>query len=187
MLVETFETTEHVENHLEINEEQKKLINELGLSGQEDLIGESSAGMVCAYPEVTDEQSWIIKTICPKRYKVKDYKRTQIPLRVLQVISHVRQENYFKELYIFDKADEVVKDPFLVGCKGEYYNGTYHLLARWGEELLSWAELRGIASEMEKTRREAYAKKVKRTLDLFLDGEDIRIDDYEKPKLASWN
>jgi hypothetical protein len=184
MKVETFEINEHLENHLEINDEQLKLIEELGLEGQKTLIGESSNKTLCMYPQVTEEQSFIIKTLCPKKFNFKDYKRMQIPLRVMQVIAHVIQENYFDHLCIFDKKEEAIKDPFLLGVKGDWHRGEYFLLARWGEELLSWKELAIEAKNLWAEKRKIMVSKIIREMNESDASYHVAI---QKPSLQDWD
>ena len=157
--VETFSTEEMSleKSQAEITGNQIDIIKLLGLKGQEGLISDNGCDLL-AYPGVTDEQSWIIRTLCPKREKVIDYTRTLIPLRVLEIIDYCNRRSYFKEggMHIFDKEDQRVKDPFLIGFKKPYREPV--LLARWGEELEPWNVLKDQAIKILSAVKKSWVK-----------------------------
>ncbi len=179
-MIETFEIDEVTETPFEDNEEQRKLIESLGLEGQTLLISPVKKSIL-PYPECTKEQRITIAALCSSRYAIKDYKRMQIPLRVLQVIAHVKDAEYFDELYIFDKASETIKDPFLIGIKGTYYNGTPYLLARWGEHLEDWGALKKKASEVIQELGERFKDKVRKILDCDNGNGNIFLPTFSNP------
>lgn len=162
--VETFEINEVVEEVVS-DADSLALIDKMGLEGQQSLKSEDGMNL-CPYQQVNKEQEFIITSLCPSKYTVKEYSRGQIPLRVLQVISHVLESEYFETVFIYDKEDTTIKDPFLIGKrkKGDY-DYDYFLLARWGEELESWATLSEKA--MEKAKSDCIG---------FLDGMQVEID-----------
>lgn len=187
MLVETFEVNELVADPLENNEKQLELIQQLDLEGQKSLIGASSNKTLCMYKRVTREQSYIIGTLCPQKTPVASYKNMQIPLRILQVIAHCQQENYFKNLWVFDKEDERVKDPFLVGetaraADHQWGNGDFYLLGRWGEELESWQELTKKADLITRAKLEEFVEEAKHKLDgmLKFGAENVYIGNFNR-------
>ena len=157
--VETFSTEEISleKSQAEITASQIKLIKSLGLGGQEGLLSSDESDLL-AYPGVTDEQSWIIRTICPSRISVIEYTRTLIPLRVLEIIDYCHRKIYFKEggMYVFDKEDQRVKDPFLIGFKQPFAEAV--LLARWGEELEPWHVLKEQATKILDVAKKAFVK-----------------------------
>ena len=168
--VETFSTEEISleKSQAEITGNQIDIIKLLGLKGQEGLISDNGCDLL-AYPGVTDEQSWIIRTLCPARERVVNYTRTLIPLRVLEIIDYCNRRSYFKEggMHIFDKEDQRVKDPFLIGFKKSHAEPV--LLARWGEELEPWHVLKEQATKILAVIKKAYIK-----------NEFIRLNAYSK-------
>jgi hypothetical protein len=89
-----------------------------------------------------------LKAVCPRYEKIEDYVKTTIPLEVLKVYEFAKNNEMFDyyEIWYNDKAP----DPMLVGFKYENekrreenstWNGTYSLLARWGDEALELEQL----------------------------------------------
>jgi hypothetical protein len=144
MQVETYECTELCEETAEDTSLATDLIEQLGLSGQQSLLTNDKR---LPYPQATQEQLFVFQTLCPVEQKLRDYGRTTIPLRVLQVAAHAK--DLFDALYVWDVAG-VDKDPVLVGAKGTTWQKTYYLLARWGEELEAWSVL--LKRALEKKR-----------------------------------
>lgn len=146
MLVETFECHETASEPIEAAAEAIELIERLGLDGQKQLIsGEDGSNKSrCPYREMTADEKFVYRTLCPTRAKLIEYKRTPIPLRVLQVAAHAQSLGMFKELVVLDTASAVEKDPVLVGVvqDGEYsWRTTDYILARWGDELEAFVVL----------------------------------------------
>lgn len=184
MLVETFEQEELKENPVEQTAEQIELIELLGLNGQKKLVS-SDKKTLSPYPEVTDEQSFIIGSICPERYKVEEYSRTQIPLRVLRIIQWNNTMGVYKDIRIFDKRSSEIKDPFLVGFSENYYSGKAFLLARWGEELLPWRELKKLADEAILAKKQQYVKKIRSEIEFFANGgqDQLSLPSFSAPSV----
>lgn len=187
MVVETFEIDELTDSPEADNEEQLSLISKLGLKGQENLLNPNKDSII-PYPQCTSEQRVIIATLCPIAVSYEKYQRSKIPLRVLQVISQVREANYFAEILIYDKQSELIKDPFLVGFRIEgAYNYFPHLLARWGDELDSWQVLKKKATEIIVERKKLYKKKILSELDLGMSNASrITLRSFELPDINQY-
>lgn len=145
MLVETFECHETASEPIEAAEEAVALIESLGLNGQRELLSRrDDHNTRCPYREMTADEKFVYGTLCPTRAKLKDYKRTPIPLRVLQVAAHANSLGIFKELMVLDAGTAVEKDPVLVGVipdKQYSWMTTDFILARWGDELEAFVVL----------------------------------------------
>jgi hypothetical protein len=192
MQVESFECTETIEEQYEQNEEANTLIEQLGLEGQKTLLCPSNDEnpVRCPYPEATKEQRWVFEQICPNKIKLKDYKRTTIPLRVLQIAAHANSLDIFKEIVVWDKEDSQLKDPVLIGLGGDStWNPTIYLLARWGDELESWNTLLNKAAEIWRAKAICKSKELLNKLNgkiselKAMSNDDVIHGDRELPNL----
>lgn len=116
------------ENHPEIEDEAKNIIEQLGLEGQ------AVNGKRNPFREMTKEEVFTYKVLCPSSYDIEKYSRTPIPYRVLQALNYCKENNFFHEYKIWDVQEQLIKDPVLVGKQKEW-NSPWHIIARWGEEL----------------------------------------------------
>jgi len=147
MLVETFEYQETADLPVEASAEAIQLIEQLGLTGQQELLTPSTDDKPqrrVPYPQATAEQIFVFRMLCPQEYAIKEYKRTPVPLRVLQIAAHASRLEFFEKLVIWDATSAAEKDPVLVGlvknARWEWQRDIY-LLARWGDELEAWPVL----------------------------------------------
>lgn len=140
MQVETFVDDEIRTEHPEVSSEAADMILALGLEGQFGLVTKpvSQAETRNPYRKITKEERFVYKCLCPTSYAVETYNRSSIPLRVLQVIAHAR--DFLPVMEVWDKEDGSVDDPVLVGREKKY--GDIYLLARWGNELDTFSDLR---------------------------------------------
>lgn len=144
MLVETFECSEVQAEDAATCEEALSIIEKLGLTGQKELTAKKEDGDVrCPYRQITHEENFVYRTICPEATKLDKYKASPIPLRVLQVAAHAKSLNMFDHLMVWDRVSVVDKDPVLVGYVGQYDFSPREvfILARWGEELETFSIL----------------------------------------------
>jgi len=162
MLVETFECAETSAEPIEATEEALSLIESLGLKGQAELTAKRDDGFAsrCPYREITAEETFVYRTLCPRAVALQNYKESPIPLRVLQVAAHASSLNMFKRLIVWDRESVAVKDPVLVAHTGGEYdwqNNNCFILARWGEELETFVTLlkRAVAIKREQLYQEA--------------------------------
>lgn len=124
-------------------EEWTKTVNELGLDGQISLMKQDKSPIPFAKMNETEER--VYKTLCPQRTAVKSYNNGTIPLRVLSLIALSEREHYFPYIEIWD--DHASPDPIAVGKSSDNYNADLYLIARWGDELRSFVELKQIAMQ----------------------------------------
>lgn len=147
MDVETYEQTEisSETGKPECTEEQIALAQSLGLEGQQKFIskqdGETPAKFF-PYRHMTAVERNVYGELLQSRTPAKDYDAGPIPVRVMQVIAHVREfeDDLIGNVQIWYEPTIAGKDQILVA--GDAYNyGTWFLLARWGEELRPFEEL----------------------------------------------
>jgi hypothetical protein len=150
MQTETYEVESDLINQSEldnlINDGQTELlIEELGLGGQKTLLGKSKVRI--PYRVLTFEERFVFKTLFPERSEVKAYSDGPIPLRAMEVIKTVRELDHpdlgYLEIWHPKKG---LDDPILVARKSTYSDPVY-LLARWGQALLPFDQLRKLAIE----------------------------------------
>jgi hypothetical protein len=166
MQVETFECTETAHEPIEACQEAVGLMEELGLEGQKELVTKcekSGFDQRCPYREMTATEAYVYRVLCPEVTPLKTYKRSPIPLRVLQVAAHANSLGIFKELRVWDRASPAVKDPVLVGVithpQYDWMDNKFFILARWGEELEAFAVL---AKRAFDAKREQFVESLQR-------------------------
>jgi len=154
MQVETYEEIEvDAETGTpECDEEAARLIAELGLTGQQELLCKDKDGKTSrnVYPMLTAEQMFVFSQLFPQKTSVERYKAGPIPVRVLQVVAHGRELFEKVEVWHKESTDVELKDPLLIGCIGDYDFQSHYkrfILARWGEALVPYSELVEIAAK----------------------------------------
>lgn len=158
------EVKELVENS-EQTEEWKQQIAALGMTGQTEMIaGEKSP---IPFPCMNKAMTNVYTTLCPSRVDFKQYNRGTIPLRVLSAISLCIQQNYFHKIEIW--YDDVQPDPIAVGTLNPGWNSPTFIIARWGDELRSFPELKDLATKrfVEEKRLQLETSQAKITSDLL--------------------
>lgn len=147
MQVEAFDCTETASEPIEASEEAVRLMEELGLEGQKSLVTKSEKSgrdTRCPYREMTKDEAYVYKVLCPEETALSQYSRSPIPLRVLQIAAHANDLGIFKKLVVWDRKSAVVKDPVLVAygkpSPGDWRDSMW-ILARWGEELEAFTVL----------------------------------------------
>lgn len=113
------------------------LIKELELTGQSKLLEAAPEQKPHPFPRATRRQLCVIKTLCPERTDLKNYRSEHLPIRVLELAKLAKP--HFACLSVYHPED-VREDPFLLGSESSWAN-TQHLICRWGAHLKSWAEL----------------------------------------------
>lgn len=141
--VESFECVETASEPIEASEEAIQLMEELGLQGQLETVSEKNGRKQRSpYREITKEEQFTYKTLCPQESSIEKYTATPIPLRVLQIAAHAKSVIPGCRLVVWDKEKHEVKDPVLVAEIGEKYSvKTRYILARWGEVLETFSTL----------------------------------------------
>lgn len=150
----------------EKTDEWRKKVEELGLRGQLSLIEGKKSPI--PFPIMNRAMQRVYETLCPAKMEVKEYNRTTIPARVLEMIGLCVKENYFSKLWVW--FDDESPDPILVGR----HAGALYLIARWGDELRSFSELRELARtkkiEDGKRKLTSWLASLERDVDEYLDG-----------------
>lgn len=144
MKVETYECDETATEHVECADEAIKLIEELGLTGQKSLLHPQKKTR-SPYRQMTKDEFFVFKQICPEETDVTRFNEEPMPLRVLQVASHAKSTGMFDRLVVWHRESAAVKDPVLVGEKdvqsspaNGYTSKEFYILARWGDALDEW-------------------------------------------------
>lgn len=143
MKVETYEVELVSQNEMQAlaNEgETIELIESLGLDGQKTLMNPETKTVI-PYRHMTKQERFVFRTLFPNKCCVKEYKAGPIPLRVLQVIAHVKtlahkDMSYLEVWY----PEQGIDDPVLVARPSSYADPVF-LLARWGKALDPFAKL----------------------------------------------
>jgi len=183
MQVETFDCVEVMgdKSHPEVEKEVLNLIDSLELDGQK------VNGKLNPFPQMTREQVFVYNKLCPEIYDIKEYNRTQIPLRVLQTYDMARKIDIFSEIEIWDVQDTTIKDPVMVALiknqlnfEGIIRNGRItsmrplyrrFLLARWGESLEPFEVLKTKAFDMAYLELKTHLKRLRSHVDHVIDTE----------------
>lgn len=145
-MVQTFlveETKELIYDSDKINEWKAKC-EELGLTKQIALAtGDKSP---CPFEFMNTVSLRVYENICPAMVNYRDYNKTAIPLEVLSLIALSEKEKYFSKIEIW--YDDKSPDPIAVGIikKAEWDYDRY-LIARWGDAIRPFEELKDLAVE----------------------------------------
>lgn len=152
----------------EMTEQWKELVREMNLKGQEKMltaeVGDETSTPI-PYPHMNSGMVNVYKTLCPQRDAFERYNTTTIPLRVLEEAKLAMNKSFFKALFVWH--DEEAPDPILVGSLSgnEYTTDNLYIIARWGDELRSFTELRDIAKKRFMANRKATLSKHQANLD----------------------
>ncbi|HEU5207772.1 MAG TPA: hypothetical protein VFU06_00060 [Longimicrobiales bacterium] len=206
MEVETYEVNETLSDgtvEQTSDPEALALIEQMGLRGQETLLGKREAGddvavVRCPYRRMSAEEQNVFAVVCPQVTSLEDYASGPIPLRVLQVAAHAH--GMFRELQVWHPTDARVDDPVLVGImvapnKHGWNDRHRYILARWGETLPSMEELREMArgilhadlrDQVESARAniEAFAGRLDSIIDKHLRGGRVETPDGVRLRTA---
>lgn len=154
MQVETYEV-EEIKGEMGImaaDSEAIELAEKLGLTGQAKLANKET-GTRLPYREITMEEKNIFEACFPNKTELETYSHGIIPLRVLQVVAHCKENNLFDNYVVWHPAPGQT-DPVLIGEKkvrpeGWNFDTTAtFLLARWGESLDTLDALREKAKKI---------------------------------------
>lgn len=148
MAIETYliEESEKMIAEPEHLEEWQKSVEELGLEGQKQLAKPDKSPI--PFPKMKSTEYRVYETLCPNKTEVKKYSSNTIPLRVLSLIALAQREEYFAGIEIWD--DDTKPDPIAVGftdASAYAERKNYYIIARWGDELRSFVELRKMAED----------------------------------------
>lgn len=126
-------------------DEWKAKCEELGLSEQLALSQPDKSPIPFEFMNTVTRR--VYETLCPSKVDYKRYNKTAIPLEVLSLLALSEKENYFDELQIW--YDDKTPDPIAVGLfKENTYEYKYYTIARWGDVLRPFEELKKKAIEV---------------------------------------
>lgn len=164
-----------------VDAEAMALIEQLGLAGQKELLSEHEVDGEAVitrnpYRLITAEELAIFSTLMPRRTRLDTYRDGPVPLRVLQIASHATK--LFERLVVWHPEPGQV-DPVLVGENGSEWNPSARfILARWGEELCSYEELRAKALPIIRSRMKSHLARARADLAALEASLDEQIDHY---------
>lgn len=128
-------------------DEWKAKCEELGLT--EQLALSTPGKSPIPFESMNTVSNRVYSTLCPAKVKYKAYKKTAIPLEVLSLIALSEKEHYFEEIEIW--YDDKTPDPLAVGVnKIQSWEREYFLIARWGDVLRPFEELKEKAIQVYK-------------------------------------
>jgi len=159
MQIETYELKEVREESAEHCAEAKKLIAELGLTGQQELQGGSTTEVRFPYRIMTDEEQFVYKTLCPESCEAVKYRNEPMPLEILKTFAYAKSLGAFTHFDVWSASSVKVKDPVLVGYKQRYREP--YIIARWGTELLP---LEVLIPDAVKVWHQQYKQKIQKAL-----------------------
>ena len=166
MLVETFEVQKEVnaDGQTQPDAECMALIEQLGLTGQHQLIHRDEKGgdKICPYRKMTADEMAVYAILCDQKTELRTYADEAIPLRILQVAAHAR--DFFQYLEVWHPRNADVKDPVLIGRKGQFM-GEVFILARWGKVLDSFEVLKAQATKIYREKCLSEMKRIKSELE----------------------
>jgi len=188
MEVETYEVSElTVGNMEELDSEALKIIEESGLTGQQKLIaGSDSEQKIVPYRQMTKEEEFVYENVLPDNESITDFSASPIPVRVLQVYQHAKSLGVFESFRVHHCYGK--PDPILTARHSE--TREKHILARWGEVLVPFEELKKEAVKTHLTKLKLSYEKVlneiKRDYDIVKDmTEEQAVDLIKTDKLES--
>lgn len=163
MVVETFIDRNELE-HLEDNVEQEsynKMCIDLGL--EHLAIGADSN--VNGIPRMNKLERKVYDYICPTKTELENYTGV-LPKRVLEAYKVCKDNGWLEEVergvHIWTAEED--PDPIMVA---QFSWNTYGIIARWGDELRSFAELRKEAIRRKKVEVSKKMTEVKHLVELF--------------------
>jgi len=193
LLIETFEeietdpTNPTKDKFEEFDNEFPELIEKLSLDGQKKLIGKGDSETKRATPYGTvDVALFNAIEFLFNKVEIEKYDLSPIPTRVLQIYEYASSLGVYSKFYIYHSKS--LADPFLIGRIGTGWDSNYHLLARWGTELIPIPEI--IDKAREKTKKEWINKliEIKSIVDAKLnqvDRESFEINDLKIGSMPS--
>lgn len=175
-MVEEFlvEESEKMVGELEHLDEWLSKVEELGLDGQKNLTKQDKSPIPFLIMNKSMER--VYETLCPQKINVKQFADTTIPLRVLSLIALAKQEQYFHEIQIW--SDNSSPDPIAVGKLTDSYNSPLYIIARWGDELRSFAELKKNAIQKCINQKTLEFKKQISEFNNKLQDIDVLVEEY---------
>lgn len=153
-------------------QEWQSICDTLNLKGQKSLTSGNTGDYPPPYMPIDEKTGRIIRTLCPESKDVASYDIGAIPLEVLQEIKRCKDNNWYDSISVY--YDNKTPDPFVIGeKKTSEYGRTYHLIARWGAELLPWDLLEERAIARIKLEVAIIMAEAKQAVQFALDSPDL--------------
>lgn len=172
MKVETYEIEDAMTeaSAMAHDSEALELIEKLGLEGQKKSANTDTATRV-PYRAMEEREMQIYKALCDESCALEKYSADAIPLRVLQAAAYAKECGMFHALQVWYPSEAKIDDPILVGVirkplypddprYASLTSDKFHMIARWGKELLPLEQLEAIAMNLMRKRRVSQLKKV---------------------------
>ena len=127
------------------------------------------------------EQSGVYGVVCPNRESIEAEKILDYPLpdRVKDIVKLAEVDHRFYKYEVWHADQYEIKDPILLGRVKDPGNPTYtwndkfYLIARWGEELKPFQELKVKAIAFMKEHSIASALKLKAMVNAYLENPEL--------------
>lgn len=127
-----------------------ELIQELGIQNTTESDNKCPNVYICLNSAMNKQ----LKALCPSSDSIENYRRTTIPVQVLDALKFAKDNNMFEKYEIW--YDDVQPDPLLIGKKfknEDDKNNNYswrmdnYLIARWGDCAIEIPELMDMGYE----------------------------------------
>lgn len=178
MAVEVFliEDSEKMIADPEHLEEWQSLVSDLNLEGQKTLQNKENVSPI-PFPMLKKGEERVYEILCPNKTVAQKYGNNTIPLRVLSLLALAEKEKYFNFIEIWDDCEK--PDPIAIGVVGaNSWQGKKYIIARWGDELRPYAELKALAIKRLIENKTIEWKKEIKVLESKLEQIDIEVADY---------
>jgi hypothetical protein len=162
--------TKFVENTqiVDTPDEWKNLVKELELEGQESL-AEGTKNPI-PFRLLTSQAERIVNLLCSEHSDVKTFNKVPIPMEVLALYGWVIREGWFEKVEVWH--EKYGTDPFLVGLtNAKRSEGALYLIARWGDEDITWDALEQKARVLWEKEKKAEIEKKLQECKAFLSGD----------------
>lgn len=164
-------------------DEWKEKCEQLGLENQLSLC---SKGSPVPFEYMNSTAQRVYETLCPKKENYKIYRKTAIPMEVLSLIALSVHENYFEYVEIW--YDDKTPDPLAVGkIKKDSYSYDHYLIARWGDVLRPFEELKEKAISVYRRSAEVALRSKIADLNVKLQNIDSNVDAYFDVQIENYN
>lgn len=186
MQVETYEEKETVQDDeiaaAMMEGEAAMLIESLELEGQKKLFTSSNGAMAPhPYRAMTKEEAAVFGILFPNITEATAYSDGPMPLRILQVISHVKSLAREDMAFIgVMHPEKFVDDPVLFAQK-THWSGTRYILARWGKALEPFEDLKKKAFQKATEATASKLRNIQRQIQMLIDqGDDYIVEEFAK-------
>jgi len=176
MHVETF-LDEDMEESIAQPDEWKDKIEELGLEGQEKLMGENKSPI--PFLALNKRMVKVLENALPQKDEISEYSQSPIPMKLLSMVGLAVHEKYFTRIEVWHSQSD--PDPAIVGRttpleRTEDRNETVYLLGLWGPEKVSLEELEKKAIEKLKKHYLLTIKEARANLETAAENLDAVVD-----------